>query len=517
MGFVGSGLGQKVVGQYLGSGLAVAIAATSLWPQTVRAQASGREEFAPYCQQNLTTIGKKDALRAGFLKGDRSDQRDYEAMIKAQADEMARCRRQNPIKAQGIWLRLYACDVEPGRIEEVFDRIIDRGYNEVYVETFYNGEVMLPTNDNPTAFEPMLRIKGLENRDLLAEVIAKGRARGLKVYAWMFSLNFGRNYAIKPNNQKTLIKNGRGQTSTETDSTPGLGTTLGSLNPDEAFVDPYHVQVRQDYRRVVEAVLKRKPDGMLFDYIRYPRLKGKFSVASRVSDLWVYGEGSQSAMFQRAQNEKGRELMRRYVLNGDLSAKDITDVDQMFPSESLAVPMWQGRTPNPNENSLSAYQRQRILTDDLWRFSVAHAMQGVVDFVAAAAAPAQQMGIPTGAVFFPGANQTVNNGFDSRLQPWDRFPNTLGFYPMSYATCGTSDCILREINRVVRFAPPGTSIRPVLAGIWQQSEGNRPPLEIQTQAIRDTLPQLDALSHFAYSWQEPKSDRDRKFCRPTKF
>jgi Glycosyl hydrolase-like 10 len=514
MGFVGRSrlVTRYLVRQSISSSLAVLAFAASLWPQTVRA-----EEYAPYCQQNLTTIAKKDALRVGFLKGDRSDRKDYEAMIKAQADDMARCRRQNPIKSQGMWIRLYPCDIEPGRIEEVFDRIIDRGYNEVYVETFFNGQVMLPASDNPTAFEPMLQMKGLEKRDLLAEVIEKGHARGLKVYSWMFSLNFGRNYAIKPDNQKTLIKNGRGQTSTQTETTPGLGTTLGSLNPDEAFIDPYHVQIRQDYRRMMEAVLKRRPDGVLFDYIRYPRLKGSFSVASKVTDLWIYGEGSQSALLQRAQNEKGRELMRRYVTKGDLSAQDVTEVDQMFPAESGAVPLWQGRNPAQNENALSPYQRQRILTDDLWRFSVAHAMQGVVDFLAAAAEPAQKMGIPAGAVFFPGANQTVNNGFDSRLQPWDRFPNTIAFYPMSYATCGASDCILREINRVVRYAPRGTSIRPVLAGIWQQSEGNRPPLEVQTQAVRDSLPQIDALSHFAYSWQEPKSDRDRKFCRPTKF
>jgi hypothetical protein len=514
MGFVGRSrlVTQHLVRQYLGSGLALLALAVSLRPQAVKA-----EEYAPYCQQNLTTIAKKDSLRLGFLKGDRSDGRDYNAMIKTQSEDMARCRKQNPIKSQGMWIRLYPCDVEPGRIEEVFDRIIDRGYNEVYVETFFNGQVMLPASDNPTAFEPMLQMKGLEKRDLLAEVIEKGHARGLKVYSWMFGLNFGRNYAIKSSNQKTLIKNGRGQTSTETDTTPGLGTTLGSLNPDEAFVDPYHVQVRQDYRRMMESVLKRKPDGVLFDYIRYPRLKGRFSVASKVTDLWIYGEGSQSALLQRAQNEKGRELMRRYVTKGELSAEDVTDVDQLFPAESAAPPLWQGRTPAQNENALSAYQRQRILSDDLWRFSVAHAMQGVVDFLVAAAEPAQKMGIPAGAVFFPGANQTVNNGFDSRLQPWDRFPNSIAFYPMSYATCGTSDCILREINRVRRYAPAGTSIRPVLAGIWQQSEGNRPPLEVQTQAVRDSLPDIDALSHFAYSWQEPKSDRDRKFCRPTKF
>jgi hypothetical protein len=478
-----------------------------------RAVAQKREEYAPYCQQNLTTIAQKDKLRAGSLK-DRSDRRDYESLIATQAEDMRKCRQQNPIKQQGMWIRLYACDVEAGKLEEVLDRIIDRGYNELYVETFFNGQVMLPQSDNPTAFDSMLAMKGLEKRDLLAEVIEKGRARGLKVYSWMFSLNFGRSYASKKANQKTLIKNGRGQTSIETENSPGLGIDLGSVNPDEAFVDPYHVQVRQDYSKMLEEVLKRKPDGLLFDYIRYPRLKGRYSVANRVEDLWVYGEGSMSAMFQRAQNEKGRELIRRYVSKGDITGRDLEEIDRLYPQESNQVPLWQGRTPLPTENQMSLSQRQRMLSEELWRFSVAHAMQGVVDFLAAAAAPVQAKGLTAGAVFFPGGNQTVGTGFDSRLQPWDRFSSNIAFYPMSYANCGNSDCILREINRVVRFAPAGVKIRPVFVGIWQQSEGNRPPLEVQMQALRENMPQIDGVSHFAYSWQEPKSDRDRKFCRP---
>jgi hypothetical protein len=56
-------------------------------------------------------------------------------------------------------------------------------------------------------------------------------------------------------------------------------------------------------------------------------------------------------------------------------------------------------------------------------------------------------------------------------------------------------------------------VTPVLAGIWQQSVSNRPPLEVQMQGMQQIAPQIDGLSHFAFSWQEPLSDRDRKFCR----
>jgi hypothetical protein len=30
--------------------------------------------------------------------------------------------------------------------------------------------------------------------------------------------------------------------------------------------------------------------------------------------------------------------------------------------------------------------------------------------------------------------------------------------------------------------------------------------------LRDLAPNITSVSHFAYSWQEPGSDRDRKAC-----
>jgi hypothetical protein len=127
----------------------------------------------------------------------------------------------------------------------------------------------------------------------------------------------------------------------------------------------------------------------------------------------------------------------------------------------------------------------------------------------------QRQGIPAGAVFFPDANQTIGQGYDSRLQPWDRFSSSLEWHPMSYGVCGGNNttCITSLVQRVVSQAPPGTRISPVIAGTWGQAMSNRPSLEAQMQAIRQVAPQINSISHFAYSWQEPQSDRDRKFCQ----
>jgi hypothetical protein len=83
---------------------------------------------------------------------------------------------------------------------------------------------------------------------------------------------------------------------------------------------------------------------------------------------------------------------------------------------------------------------------------------------------------------------------------------------MSYSVCGNTTCIEALVRRVVERSPSSTAVIPALAGVWGRSVSNRPPLEIQMLALRQRVSQINAVSHFAYSWQEPQYDCDRKFC-----
>ena len=275
-----------------------AIVATTLVGQGVWSHPA-QAEFLPYCQQTAEGIARKETARKA-QKNDKKAQKRYQTLVVEQANQLRKCRNQNWLKTQALWIRLYACDIQPGALEEVLDRIVDRGYNQINVEVFYNGQVLLPQADNPTVWNSVVRVPGSENVDLLAQVIQKGRERGLSVYAWMFSMNFGYTYAVRPDREAALAKNGQGQTSLTVNTIAGLSTDLGAFNPDEAFIDPYSAQARQDYAQLVAAIAKRRPDGMLFDYIRYPRGTGSASVASKVKDLWIYGDSAQQAILQRA-------------------------------------------------------------------------------------------------------------------------------------------------------------------------------------------------------------------------
>ncbi len=460
-----------------------------------------RAQVTEYCQLSSAAAQEKENLRLSALKGNQNAQTRYQNIVQKQAQELQNCRTRTWPQVQALWLRLYPCDIQPGAIDQVMDRIVNRGYNQVYLEVFYDGQVLLPATANPTAWPSVIRTPGAENIDLFATAIKKGRERGLKVYAWMFTNNFGYTYAQRPDREEAIARNGKGQTSLYVVD-----------NGSQLFIDPYNTQAKRDYYQLVEEVLRRRPDGLLLDYVRYPRQAGSDSIATKVSDLWLFSPAIQEALFKRAQNYKGLDLIRRFLRKGYVTGTDITEVDKLYPQEG--EPLWQGRTPTPAQKSIqSATDRQPLLQWELWQLAVAHAMQGILDFVTIASYPAKQQGISTGVVFFPDGNQTVGQGYDSRLQPWDRFPTTLEWHPMAYGTCGNVSCIVAQVQRVLSMTKPGTQVIPALAGKWGESISNRPSLEAQMQSLRKFAPQLKGVSHFAYSWQYPQHDNNRKFCR----
>ncbi len=480
----------------------VGLLALGVWPQRAIAQLNR------YCQITRAEAVRKETLRQGAFNGDTQAQTEYAALIRSHRAALEACRREQWPRNQAVWVRLYPCDLQPGILDAVMDRIVNLGYNQVYLEAFYNGQVLLPQGDNPTAWPSVVQNRGVEQRDLLAEAMAKAQQRGLEPHTWVFSLNFGSSYGNRRDRQGTLAVNGRGDTSL------AFARSGAISNEAEIFVDPYHFQAQQDYQRMLRAITQRRPRSVLFDYIRYPRGNGTFSVASRVQDLWIYGDAARQAFLQRDMNQKGRVLMERFLSRGSLTEGDVLEVDQRFPLEGDAL--WQTRVPEADWQMVPAATRRSQLETELWRLSVAHAIQGVVDFLTRMGTVAQQDGVAAGAVFFPNGNQMVGSGgFDSRLQHWDRFPTWISWHPMAYGVCGHSGCIVDEVRRVMTVAGArgGEFVRPAIAGVWGQATPQRPSLEAQMAALQRAFPQLTSVSHFAYSWQDPQFDRNRSMCR----
>lgn len=251
-----------------------------------------------YCQVTQAEASRKEQLRQAAFAGDSQAQAQYFTLLREHSAAMQRCRQTTWPREQAVWLRVYPCDLQPGILEAVMDRIVNLGYNHVYVEAFYSGQVLLPSGDNPTVWPSVVQARGYEQRDLLAEAIAKGQQRGLEMHAWVFTLNFGYTYGQRRDRQAVLARNGRGQ------DTLAFARSGAISNAEEIFIDPYSFQAQQDYQRMLEAVARRRPRTVLFDYVRYPRGTGGYSVVSRVEDLWIYGDASRQALFQRAMNQR---------------------------------------------------------------------------------------------------------------------------------------------------------------------------------------------------------------------
>ncbi len=532
-------------------------------PQNKQVGSLATANLNAFCQQSPAEVARKSQLRQQANQSD-SAWANYTQILADHRAALIACRSQRWPQIQAIWVRLHPCDANPGVLDQVFDQVVNLGYNRVFIETFYDGRSILPDSGVWPSIQP--------NADLLDLALKAARRRGLSAYAWVFSLNFGYSYGQRPDRQVALARNGRGITTVLDPATAHL-QDLGS--PDEVFVDPFHSLARQDFAQLIGRLLQRQPDGILFDYIRYPRGSGGSSVAATVQDLWIHGEAARQAYLDLAENPAGRALLERYLRQGYVTVTDVLQLDATYgeeprwrwpPKPSLAgIPEgewalspelldWRAQgesavsdlvdlnsdlnsmnsidsedsedsevpgdptpeaadpTPSPTPTPSAAIRQERW-QQQLWLLSVDFARHGVLDYLRQAAQPAQSRGIPAGAVFFPDGNREVGEGFDARLQPWERFDPNMEWHPMAYAKCEDASCVAQQVERVLAMASPQTFVCPAIAGLWGQAQRQRPTLEVQMAELARRFPQLPCVSHFALSWIEPELERSRQTCQ----
>jgi hypothetical protein len=480
-------------------------------------------QVGEYCQFEREAIATKENLRAAVFQDTSKSAnldatKEYQAIVKEHRQALKNCRQKSWLKTQGIWLRLYPCDLLSGKLDEVMDRIVNKGYNQVFIEVLSDGKILLPQSENVTAWNSLVLSEKYKNVDLLKLAIAKGQERGIKVHAWIFTLNVGTGYGrgldrnglskLTVARQNAIARNANGDSTISIVENLGKNTAGEVPTKDQLFVDPYNYQAQSDLYLAVNEVVKRKPDGVAFDYVRYKRGAGAASVVNNVRYLWIYGASSLQALRDRAENFQGREIINRFLKQGYVTPNDLKVVKKLYPQET--EPLWQGRQPSDQKESAIAYWQK-----ELWQLAVGHAFIGVTYYLDTVSKPVFQQKIPASIAFFSDGNQPVGEGFDSRMQPWHLFTSSYEWQPMAYAVCGKPDCIVDQVRRVAQYAPTGTKIAPILVGQWNESFTNRPSLEVQMQAIRAAIPAISSISHFAFGWQveEVALSRSRQICR----
>ncbi len=559
-------------------------------------QISSPSSLDSFCRQPPEAQARKEQLRQQSLDSD-TGWAAYTQVVGEHRLQLEQCRRSRWPEIQAVWLRLYPCDGNPGVLDQVFDQIVNLGYNRVFIETFYDGQSILPGQEG----SPWPSVQ--PNQDLLEMALTLARRRGISAYAWVFSLNMGYSYSQLPDRDGALARNGAGDTTVLDPSTATLADLDDAVGPDQVFIDPYSPQAQQDYQSMLSGILRRQPDGILFDYIRYPRGTGASSVAGNVKDLWIYGESARAAFVGLGNNPYTQDLLNRFLDQGYVTVNNLQELDSRYgptdpswrqpgdpllsgdlplgePStvEPLTIDFLRAEPPetpmvfdhdgqkgsllsgivqaelrrdpaedesegsfplvtpdltSPEEDDSApnldqeeeepeptptpipnVVTRQARVQSQLWPLAVQFAQQGILDFLDQISQPVQNQGIPAGAVFFSDANARVGEvGYDSRLQPWESFDQGLERHPMAYALCEDASCIAAQVGQVLAATTSDTLVCPALAGLWGQSLSNRPMLEVQMQTLQQSYPQLRCVSHFAYSWVSPESDRARKACQ----
>jgi len=467
----------------------------------------------PTCDVSASEILRKHELRKSALIANPNDPKltsQYRSILQKHKSELQACRDRTAPQTQATWIRLYPNDFKAGVLEDVFDRMANRGYNQVFVEVFYDGRVLLPVADNPTPWRSVMEeaVKAGEvpaDYDLWKQAIAIGKERGLKVYGWSFAMNFGYGYSEIKGRSSAFAINGNGENSIANTNfdrklvANGKAFYEDAYEADHLFVDPYNRIAKDDLTSAVKSLMQRNPDGMVFDYVRYPtNFTG--DLIDNVKQLWIYGKESQKALLNSIDNRNVRELMAIYLQNGNLTAKDVVETEKKLAEAAKVQP---NNIKNPNETAA-------IAEGLLWNIATNHAYQGVINFVTTISTPLKQNNIPIGTVFFPNGNRREADKYEARMQPWDRFPKYMERHPMTYALCNDGKCVAEQVAEVIRQSSPETLVCPVLAGTWGQSFDGHPSFEKQMQAIREREPKINCFSHFVYAWMEPESDRLRK-------
>lgn len=491
-------------------------------------------QIGEYCQFEGDAIANKENLRVAAIQSPKNQiaAQKYQAIVQQHNQSLNACRQKSWLKTQGIWLRLYPCDLQSGKLDQVMDRIVNKGYNQVFIEVLSDGKILLPKSENITAWNSLVDSEQYKDADLLKLAIAKGRERGLKVHAWIFAMNVGTGYSqgLDRNGlskqtaarQEAIARNGNGDNTISIVENLGRNSAGEVPTTNQLFIDPYNYQAQSDLYLAVNEVIKRNPDGVVFDYIRYKRGAGDASVVSNVRYLWIYGKSSLQALRDRALNMQGRELIQRFLRNGYITPDDLQTAKKLYPQET--EPLWQGLQSQGKSSAgkglsgKDSSQKTPAIAywqNELWNLAVSHAFIGVTYYLGIISKPVFRQGIPVSVAFFSDGSQPVGNGFDSRMQPWQLFDKSYERQPMAYAVCGKPDCIVAQVRKVAQFASKGSKIAPILIGQWNESFTNRPSLEVQMQAIRMAVPTISSISHFAFGWQfqEMALSRSRQICK----
>ena len=303
---------------------------------------------------------------------------------------------------KGVWLR--PTEKTPEDIEKTLDRVKKYGIETVFLETYYQGKTIFPS-ETFAKYGVQPQRPEFIGFDPLKIWVEEAHKRNLKIYIWFETFYAGNeNPMNNPMNVISVYPKWANVTKMKYNSP----TPVASLSEHNGyFIDPANPEVQTYLLTLLEEIItKYKPDGINLDYIRYPQcISAKF--AGYDLSNWGYTE---------------------YARNEFKSAMNIDPVDIKY-----GTPQW-----------------------DAW---AKYRQNKVTSFLFKTKQLASKYNIPVTAVIFPDRFKSM----EVKMQDWKTWSDNNyidGFTPL-ILTCD-KDTAVYLINDIRVNSKPNTKIYPGL-------------------------------------------------------
>ena len=180
---------------------------------------------------------------------------------------------------KGTWIRPNSKNIAD--IQKTLDKIKDTGINNVFLETYYHGRTIFPSDT--------MREYGFEEQnpefsdvDILAIWIKEAHKRGIKVHTWFESFYVGNKNPL--NNSKSILAVKPDWMNRTKQKADYDGYVSHSQEHNGYFLDPANPEVIEFLLKLInEITVKYNVDGVNIDYVRYPNISKE-----NLNNQWGY-------------------------------------------------------------------------------------------------------------------------------------------------------------------------------------------------------------------------------------
>ena len=173
----------------------------------------------------------------------------------------------DPSELKGVWIRPTFYSQKD--IEKVLNQLSDSGINNIFVETYYHGKTIFPSQ-TMAKYGFIKQNEDFVGFDPLKIWINEAHKRGIKVHIWFETFYVG-NKPPETNPEYILAK--KPQWANYQKRNADSNTIPYSISEHNGyFIDPANPEVQHFlYELLTEIITCYRPDGINLDYIRYPQ------------------------------------------------------------------------------------------------------------------------------------------------------------------------------------------------------------------------------------------------------